>query len=135
MSIKLMLDTNICIYIINRKPPYIAEKFSRYEIGDIGISNITACELAFGVEKSGSAKNKTALTKFLAPLSILPFDKQAIWHYARIRQSLQNRGIPIGALDMLIASHALALDITLVTNNTKEFERVDGLMLDNWVID
>ena len=133
MKIKLMLDTNICIYIINKKPSQVFEKFAQYKIGEIGISNITACELAFGVEKSGSAKNKAALLKFLAPLEILPFDEKAIWHYAKICHHLQQRGTPIGALDLLIASHALSLDIPLITNNTKEFERIDGLLLDNWI--
>lgn len=133
MSVQFMLDTNICIYIINQKPQYVFEKFEQYEIGEIAISSITASELAFGVEKSGSAKNKAALMKFLAPLEILPFDEHAIWHYATARHHLQSRGTPIGALDLLIASHALSLDLTFVTNNTKEFERVDGLRLANWV--
>lgn len=128
-----MLDTNICIYIINQKPQYVFEKFEQYEIGEIAISSITASELAFGVHKSGSEKNKAALMKFLAPLEVLPFDEHAIWHYASVRHDLQSRGTPIGALDLLIASHALSLDLTLVTNNTKEFERVDGLRLANWV--
>ena len=133
MSIRFMLDTNICIYIINQTPQYGFEKFEQYQIGEIAISSITASELAFGVEKSGSQRNKNSLLKFLAPLEILPFDERAIWHYAQTRHALQSRGTPIGALDLLIASHALSLGVTLVTNNTKEFERVDGLMLDNWI--
>ncbi len=132
MNIQFMLDTNICIYIINQKPRYVFEKFEQYEIGQIGISSITASELAFCVEKSGSERNKAALMKFFAPLEIVPFDESAIWHYARTRQALQSRGTPIGTMDLLIASHALSLGVTLVTNNTKEFERVDGLILENW---
>ena len=133
MKIRCMLDTNICIYIINQKPMQVFEKFTQYKVGEIAISNITACELAFGVEKSGSDKNKQALLNFLAPLEILPFDENSIWHYAHIRHLLQQQGTPIGSLDLLIAAHALSLNIPLITNNTKEFVRIPNLMLDNWV--
>ena len=133
MSVRFLLDTNICIYIINQKPEQVFEKFEQYEVGDIAISNITACELAFGVEKSGSTKNKAALLKFLAPLEILPLGEEVIWHYARIRHELQRQGTPIGSLDLLIAAHALSLNIPLITNNTKEFARISDLILDNWL--
>ncbi|WP_274584069.1 type II toxin-antitoxin system VapC family toxin [Neisseria leonii] len=133
MSIKYLLDTNVCIYIISRKPEYVFEKFEQYMPGEIAVSAVTACELAFGVEKSGSQRNRDALDKFLAHLDILPLDGAVIRHYARIRQQLQSRGEPIGSLDFLIAAHALSLRIPLVTNNLKEFERVDGLRLENWV--
>lgn len=129
----LLLDTNICIYIINHKPAHVFERFKQYTLGEIGISSLTAAELAFGVEKSGSARNKQALEKFLAPLDILPFDESCIWHYAEIRQQLQQQGTPIGSLDMLIAAHALTISATLITNNTGEFSRVKGLQLDNWI--
>lgn len=128
-----LLDTNICIYIINNKPPHVFEKFKQYQLGQLGISSITASELAFGVEKSGSQRNKLALNKFLAPLEIFPYDEQAIWHYAELRHQLQSTGQSIGSLDMLIAAHALALKVTLVTNNVKEFKRVKGLIVENWV--
>ena len=128
-----MLDTNICIYVINNKPKQVFERFQQYELGQLAISSITASELAFGVEKSGSERNKNALNKFLSPLDILSYDEKAIWHYAKLRQELQSSGKTIGSLDMLIAAHALALDVTLVTNNTKEFERIDGLKLENWI--
>ena len=128
-----LLDTNICIYIINNKPPHVFEKFKQYQLGQLSISSISASELAFGIEKSGSLRNKNALDKFLAPLDVLPYDESAIWHYAKLRQSLQSKGQMIGSLDMLIAAHALALDTVLVTNNMKEFERIDGLKLENWV--
>lgn len=128
-----LLDTNICIYIINNKPPHVFEKFKQYQLGQLGISSITASELAFWVEKSGSQRNKQALNKFLAPLEILPYGKQAIWHYAELRNQLQSIGQPIGSLDMLIAAHALALKVTLVTNNVKEFKRIKGLIVENWV--
>lgn len=128
-----MLDTNICIYVINNKPLHVFEKFKQFELGQLAISSITAAELAFGVEKSGSERNKQALNKFLTPLEVLPYDDQTIWHYAKLRQNLQSTGKTIGSLDMLIAAHALALDMVLVTNNLKEFERVEGLKLENWV--
>lgn len=128
-----LLDTNICIYVINNKPIQVFEKFKQFQLGQLAVSSITASELTFGVEKSGSEKNKQALNKFLMPLDIMPYDEEAIWHYARLRQNLQSRGQTIGSLDMLIAAHALALDVTLVTNNIKEFERVEGLRLENWI--
>lgn len=128
-----LLDTNICIYVINHKPQQVFERFRQYQLGELAVSSITASELAFGVEKSGSERNKQALKKFLSPLEILPYDEQAIWHYAQLRHDLQSKGQTIGSLDMLIAAHALALDVVLVTNNTKEFERIERLKLENWV--
>ncbi|MCY6412555.1 type II toxin-antitoxin system VapC family toxin [Acinetobacter sp. VNH17] len=128
-----LLDTNICIYVINHKPQQVFERFRQYPLGQLAVSSITASELAFGVEKSCSERNKQALKKFLSPLEILPYDEQAIWHYAQLRHDLQSKGQTIGSLDMLIAAHALALDMVLVTNNTKEFERIERLKLENWV--
>lgn len=128
-----LLDTNICIYVINHKPQQVFERFRQYQLGELAVSSITASELAFGVEKSGSERNKQALKKFLSPLEILPYDEQAVWHYAQLRHDLQSKGQTIGSLDMLIAAHALALDVVLVTNNTKEFECIERLKLENWV--
>lgn len=128
-----LLDTNICIYVINHKPQQVFERFRQYQLGQLAVSSITASELAFGVEKSGSERNKQALKKFLSPLEILPYDEQAVWHYAQLRHDLQSKGQTIGSLDMLIAAHALASDVVLVTNNTKEFERIERLKLENWV--
>ena len=128
-----LLDTNICIYVINHKPQQVFERFRQYQLGELAVSSITASELAFGVEKSGSERNKQALKKFLSPLEILPYDEQAVWHYAQLRHDLQSKGQTIGSLDMLIAAHALALDVVLVTNNTKEFERIERLKLESWV--
>ena len=130
---RFLLDTNICIYVINRKPPEVMQRFRRFPLGDIGISSITAAELAFGVTKSGSARNRAALEKFLAPLEIVPFSADAIWHYGQVRAVLERAGTPIGSLDTLIAAHALLLNVTLVSNNLKEFDRVDGLRCENWV--
>ena len=128
----ILLDTNTCIYIINNRPPNVLERFRKYKGGEVGISSIAASELASGVAKSGSLKNRTALEMFLAPMQILPFDSQCLWFYADLRASLEKQGLSIGPMDSLIAAHALSIDGTLVTNNIKEFMRVPKLKLDNW---
>jgi tRNA(fMet)-specific endonuclease VapC len=128
----ILLDTNTCIYIINNRPPNVLEKFRKYKAGEVGISSIAASELAYGVAKSGSIKNRKALDMFLAPMQILPFDSQCLWFYADLRASLKKQGLSIGPMDSLIAAHALSIDGTLVTNNIKEFMRVPKLKLDNW---
>ena len=129
----ILLDTNICIYIINAKPPAVLERFQKYRLGDIGLCSVVAAELAFGVAKSGSARNREALDMFLAPLTILPFDAAAMWIYGDLRADLERRGTPIGSLDTMIAAHALSQQALLVTNNSREFAKVPGLQLDNWV--
>lgn len=128
----ILLDTNTCIYIINNRPPNVLERFRKYKAGEVGISSIAASELAYGVAKSGSLKNRTALEMFLAPMQILPFDSQCLWFYADLRASLEKQGLSIGPMDSLIAAHALSIDGTLVTNNIKEFMRVPKLKLENW---
>jgi tRNA(fMet)-specific endonuclease VapC len=128
----ILLDTNTCIYIINNRPSNVLEKFRKYKAGEIGISSIAASELAYGVAKSGSLKNRKALEMFLAPLQILPFDSQCLWIYADLRAALEKKGLSIGPMDTLIASQALSIDGTLVTNNIKEFVRVPKLKLENW---
>ncbi len=129
----ILLDTNICIYIINQKPAAVLERFKEFGTGEIGISSVVAAELAFGVQKTGSMRNKEALNLFLAPLSIVPFDAGCVWAYGTLRAQLEKLGQPIGALDTMIAAQALALDLPLVTNNQKEFSRVPGLKFENWV--
>ena len=129
----ILLDTNICIYIINAKPPAVLARFQQYRLGDIGLCSVVAAELAFGVTKSGSARNRQALEMFLAPLTILPFDAAAVWVYGDLRADLERRGTPIGSLDTMIAAHALSQQALLITNNTREFAKVPGLQLDNWV--
>lgn len=129
----ILLDTNICIYIINAKPPAVLARFQKYRLGDIGLCSVVAAELAFGVAKSGSARNRQALEMFLAPLTILPFDAVAVWVYGDLRADLERRGNPIGSLDTMIAAHALSQHALLITNNTREFAKVPGLRLDNWV--
>ena len=128
----ILLDTNICIYIINAKPADVLERFRQYRMGEVGLCSVVAAELAFGVAKSGSLRNRQALEMFLAPLTILPFDQQASWVYGDLRADLEKRGTPIGSLDTLIAAHALSQQATLVTNNTREFAMVPGLRLENW---
>lgn len=129
----ILLDTNICIDVIDAKPPAVLQRFREYRIGEIGICSVVAAELAYGVAKSGSTRNRQALEMFLAPLMILPFDEDAIWSYGDLRAELMRKGTPIDSLDTMIAAHALSLRCTLVSNNTREFAKVPGLILDNWV--
>lgn len=129
-----MLDTNICIYIIKNKPESVKERFREFEIGELCISSITVSELMYGAYKSQQIeRNLQALESFLMPFEIVDYDYVASIEYGKIRASLEKKGQVIGNMDMQIAGHVLSLDMTLVTNNTKEFERVDGLSLDNWV--
>ena len=131
-----MLDTNICIYLMKRKYESVSEKFNE-EIQnqrEVYISSITLAELEHGVQKSDCPeKNQLALLQFLAGVTILYFDDSAAIEYGKIRAYLEKRGTPIGIMDMLIAAHARVNGLTLVTNNTREFERVPNLDLENWV--
>ncbi|PTV96802.1 tRNA(fMet)-specific endonuclease VapC [Halanaerobium saccharolyticum] len=130
---KYMLDTNICIYIIKEKPKKVLDKFQTCNIGDICISMITFAELQYGVEKSQyKDKNQTALASFLGPIEILPFEQNAAIKYGSIRADLENQGRIIGAYDLMIGAHAIAENLILVTNNTKEFKRITDLSLENW---
>jgi tRNA(fMet)-specific endonuclease VapC len=128
-----LLDTNICIYIIRKKPPKVLDQLCAIKAFEVGISSITLAELEYGVAKSSRpAQNRDALIGFLAPLTILSFGNEAAAIYGMLRAWLEKAGKPIGPMDMLIAAHALSLSTTLVTNNTREFERVPGLKLENW---
>jgi tRNA(fMet)-specific endonuclease VapC len=130
---KYMLDTNICIYIIKKKPRKVLQTFQALNVGDVCISAITFAELQYGVYKSQQQKrNKVALLKFLAPIEILPFTDKAASLYGEIRADLEKKGQIIGAYDLLIAAHALSENLILVTNNTKEFNRILKLRLRNW---
>ena len=131
---RYMLDTNICIYIINRSPDEVYQRFRHLKIGDICISAITFYELQFGVAKSRNpSANQLALTEFLAPLEILDLPATAAPVFGELRAFLQKQGTPIGNYDLLIAAHALHLNMTLVTNNEKEFVRIPDLRVENWV--
>lgn len=128
-----ILDTNICIYIIKKKPDSVFERFKGFPLGSIGISVITLAELQYGVKKSVQReKNESALDQFLIPLEIVEFESNTAAEYGKVRASLEKRGTPIGPLDTLIAAHARSLNLTLVTNNEKEFKRVEGLKIENW---
>ena len=130
---RYLLDTNICIYLIKKKPLEVLQKFNAYVVGEIGVSVITVAELEFGVQKSQHpVQNQQALEKFLLPLTLVDFDYLAAITYGHIRAILETQGTPIGSLDTLIAAHALSLDLTLVTNNTREFSRVPNLKVVNW---
>ena len=131
----VMLDTNICIYIIKQKPPEVLKRFLEYQVGDITISAVTLAELRYGVAKSRyRGKNDKALDEFILPLEVLPFDEDATKSYGEIRAALEKAGTPIGSMDLIIAAHAASLDMTLVTNNTREFSRVSGLKVADWTI-
>lgn len=128
-----MLDTNICIYIINNKPPTVKEKFLQHHIGSIALSSIVVSELVYGVTKSQArAKNTAALEEFLFDFEILPFDIDAAYKSGMLQAELEQVGNPIRPHDTHIAAHALLLNATLVTNNLKEFKKVKGLKLENW---
>lgn len=130
---KYMLDTNICIFAIKHRPDVVIKKILSHEPEELCISAITYAELMHGVEKSMAVgRNRVALSLFLSPITILDFDGQAAEEYGRIRAALEKKGTPIGLMDMLIASHAKAEGLILVTNNTREFNRVEGLVLEDW---
>lgn len=130
-----LLDTNICIYIIKRKPDSVLKRLLQIPIGEIGISSITIAELDYGARKSANPdKNLFALEQFLIPFEIFCFDYSATIEYGKIRSLLEKGGNPIGPLDTLIAAHAKSIEYVLVTNNEKEFRRVQGLEVENWVV-
>ncbi|MCX7016411.1 MAG: type II toxin-antitoxin system VapC family toxin [Candidatus Sumerlaeota bacterium] len=128
-----MLDTDMCVYLINRKPAGAIRRLTRTAIEEVCISAITLSELEYGVSKSSRPdENKLALAEFLAPIQVAPYDDMAAQEYGRLRARLGKQGAPIGSLDTLIAAHALALGCALVTNNEAEFKRVPGLRIQNW---
>ena len=128
-----LLDTNIAIYVIKRRPLQVLEVFNRNH-GRMAISSITLAELVHGAEKSSfPARNISVVEDFCSRLTILAYDGQAAYHYGSIRASLEKLGQPIGVNDLHIAAHARSLGLTLVSNNLREFERVPGLLLENWI--
>lgn len=130
---RYMLDTNICIYAIKHKPPQVFAHLKAHEPEEICISSVTYAELIHGVEKSAAVeKNRLALALLLSNIEILSFDVPAANEYGNIRAALEKAGTPIGPPDMMIAGHARSLGYTVVTNNTGEFSRVPGLLLENW---
>jgi tRNA(fMet)-specific endonuclease VapC len=129
---RYMLDTDICIYAINERPAAVLHAIREHQGAGLGISSVTAAELYFGVARTGSERNLAALRRFLATLEVAPFDAAAAEVSGSMRAWLAAQGTPIRPYDTLIAAHAHALAVTLVSNNTREFERVPGLRLENW---
>lgn len=130
-----LLDTNICIYLIKNHPPEVLERFSRHQPQDVAISIITLFELEYGAEKSSQRQRaQKALAQFLLPLNVLDFDRAAATEASIIRAQLERKGTPVGPYDLLIAGQAKSRALTLVTNNTKEFARIDGLAIENWIL-
>ncbi len=128
-----MLDSDICIYLNKRHPSKLLERFNR-ATGQICVSTITLSELYFGAEKSErKIENLEALERFFGRMDILSFSKEAASHAAQVRAILQKSGTPIGPYDLLIGAHARAEGLTLVTNNEREFRRIPGLLVENWV--
>lgn len=128
-----LLDTNICIYCIKNKPESVLKQLSLQRKHDIYISSITVAELEFGVEKSKyPERNRIALIEFLSIFKLLPFDDRDAQEYGKIKAELSRRENIIGPLDILIGSQAKSKRLVLITNNTKEFERIDELEIENW---
>lgn len=128
-----MLDTNICIYVMKTYPQALLEKFNALA-DQLCISSVTLGELHFGAEKSSRrVENLIAIEHFAARLEVLPFAHKAAAHYGQIRAQLQRDGTPCGPYDMLIGAHARSEALVLVTNNTREFVRMSGLRVENWV--
>jgi len=131
--LKYLLDTNIVIYTIKNRPDTLREIFNQHD-GQMGISAVTWGELVFGAEHSQQPERNLAdIEAMAARLDVLPFDEKAAVHFGQLRAELYRRGTPIGPYDMMIAGHARSLGLILVTNNIKEFERVPGLRIENWV--
>ena len=130
---KYLIDTNICIYIMNKRPIAVIHKFKQFDVDEICVSTITVSELQYGVSRSRDHRlNKQRVEEFLSPFEISAYDEFAANIYGDIRHQLEKTGEPIGPLDLLIAAHALSGNFVLVTNNEKEFKRVKNLKIENW---
>ena len=129
-----LLDTNICIYLINNKYPYLKERVQKEDPFTVAISSVTLAELKYGIAKSFyPEKNRFALLNFLSVIEIIDFTTHDCRAFGEIKAALFKRGLSIGPYDMMIASQCRARDHILVTNNVKEFERIPGIMIENWV--
>jgi tRNA(fMet)-specific endonuclease VapC len=132
--LRFLLDTNIAIYVIKRRPLVALALFNQHA-GSMAISSITLAELLHGAEKSQDAVRSMAVVEdFCSRLDVLPYGPKAAQHYGSIRAALERKGLPIGVNDLHIAAHARSDGLTLVSNNLREFERVDALLLANWAI-
>ncbi|MCH9644362.1 MAG: type II toxin-antitoxin system VapC family toxin [Gammaproteobacteria bacterium] len=133
MGLAYLIDTNTCIYITKKTPQSVYEKFNGLKIGELAMSMITYAELLYGVEKSQhKVKNTEILESLTHYIPVLPLSTEVASYYASIRAQLSKKGKPIGNNDLWIAAHARALDITLITNNSKEFSRVEKLDIEDW---
>lgn len=131
--LRYMLDTNICIYVIKNRPEGLRERFNRLA-DQLCISAVTLAEIIYGAEKSArQIENIKVVEQFAARLEVLPFGERAATHYGQIRADLERAGHPIGLHDMMIGGHARSEGLTLVSNNVREFQHIDGLRIDNWV--
>lgn len=134
LNTNYLFDTNICIYLLNKKYEKIIDRIEQEGIENIGISSMTIAELEFGIEKSlQKERNRMALMGFLLPFKIISFNQNDAYEYGIIRNDLQKKGQIIGNMDLLIGSQAISRDLTLVTNNEKEFERIEHLRTENWI--
>ena len=130
---RYMLDTNICIFIIRQKSKKVLDRLLEHDPDDVCISAITYAELMHGVEKSQAVeRNRAVLTQLLSSIEIMDFDDKAAEEYGMIRADLERKGYPIDPLDTMIAGHARSLGYTLVTNNSREFNRVENLSVEDW---
>ncbi|MEM6431416.1 MAG: type II toxin-antitoxin system VapC family toxin [Deinococcota bacterium] len=130
-----LLDTNTCIFIINRRPAQVRHKFTEIQLHELAISSITLFELDFGARKSTKVEDNLAqLDRFTSLVTVLPFDATAAQEAGRLRHYLRQQGTPIGDMDTLIAAHGLSVRATVVTNNTREFERVPDLVVEDWLV-
>jgi len=133
MVIRYMMDTNTCIALIKARPDSMLARLSGLSVGEVAISSIVAAELWYGVARSQKKKqNEAALRDFLDYVAVLDWPCEACLIYGRVRATLEEKGTPIGAMDLLIASHSLWLDAIIVTDNTREFQRVPDLKIENW---
>jgi len=132
--LKYLLEPNVCIALIRQKPAALLQRLTSLQPGEVGISSITLAELTYGAAKSSHPEqNLSALEQFILPLDLADFDQKAARAYGQIRASLEHTGVVIGSMDMLIAAHAISLNAILVTNNTREFQRVRGLVIEDWI--
>lgn len=133
MTLRYMLDTSICIYVLRQRPPGVRDAFNRHS-EHLCVSSVLLAELLYGAEESARPDHdRDTVERFVPRLDVVAFDARAAAHYGQLRAELEREGRPIGAYDLMIAAHARSLGLRLVTNNKCEFERVPGLLLENWV--
>ncbi len=131
-----LLDTNICIYLIKKKYPKLIKKVSENDTFTIAISAVTVAELEYGIAKSlYPKKNRDTLLEFLTPFEIIPFSEKDCENFGVLRVHLNKKGTPIGPYDLQIAAQCISRDLCIVTNNVQEFERVPGIMIENWIVE